>query len=221
MSCLWMIDLWALLIAAAIVGVVHMAAPDHWVTICLLSKSCGWNNKKLFSISLMTSTGHALFSAALGFAVLAVGLIFSRLISVYISFVIGIIMLLTGLFIGIRSLKSSQKYNVETEEKLVRQEKNKKVATAKGISYFAILGAALSPDLSITPVFLAGVPAGLLFGVCLFGVFVISSILCQLVLVQAGARGFAETLARIPERYNDAIVGFAIAAIGIYIIVTA
>jgi nickel/cobalt transporter (NicO) family protein len=215
-----MIDLWALLIAAAIVGVVHMAAPDHWVTLCLMSKSCGWNNKKLFSISLMTSTGHAIFSAGLGFAVLAVGLIFSRLISAYVSFAIGTIMLATGMLIGIRSLTSQQKH-VSPEGKLMKQEKNKNVATAKGISYFAILGAALSPDLSITPVFLAGVPAGLLFGVCLFGVFVISSILCQLVLVQVGARGFAKSLERVPEKYNDAIVGFAIVAIGIYIIVTA
>jgi hypothetical protein len=90
-----------------------------------------------------------------------------------------------------------------------------------GISYFAVLGAALSPDLSITPVFLAGVPAGLLFGAYLFVVFIAASVLCQLVLVQVGARGLAKTLAHVPEKYNDAIVGFVISAIGVYIAVTA
>lgn len=79
----------------------------------------------------------------------------------------------------------------------------------------------MSPDLSITPVFLAGVPAGLLFGAYLFVVFVLASILCQLVLVQVGIRGLAKTFEHVPEKYNDAIVGFVIAAIGVFIVATA
>ncbi|MGD0996477.1 MAG: hypothetical protein ABR909_13270 [Candidatus Bathyarchaeia archaeon] len=40
-------------------------------------------------------------------------------------------------------------------------------------------------------------------------------------LVQVGISGLAKTFEHVPEKYNDAIVGFVIAAIGIYIIVTA
>jgi vacuolar-type H+-ATPase subunit I/STV1 len=64
--------------------------------------------KKLFNVSLATATGHAFFSAALGFGVLVVGLVFSRLISFYLSIVIGAIMLAAGLFIGIRALVSKK-----------------------------------------------------------------------------------------------------------------
>jgi hypothetical protein len=215
-----MINLLALLIGAAVVGVLHMSAPDHWVTLCMLGQSSKWTGKKLFTVSFFTATGHALFSAALGFGVLVVGLVFSSLVSMYISLIIGVVMLAAGLFIGIRALVSKKKLEVTPEEKLSRQ-KDESGARVRGISYFAVLGAALSPDLSITPVFLAGVPAGLLFGAYLFVVFVVASILCQLVLVQVGIRGLAKTFEHVPEKYNDAIVGFVIAAIGLFIVATA
>jgi nickel/cobalt exporter len=214
-----MINLLALLIGAAAVGVLHMSAPDHWVTLCLLSRSSRWDGKKLFGVSLLTAAGHAIFSAALGFGIVVVGFVFSRLISFYLSFGVGAIMMATGFFIGVRSLLSKQKREVTPEEKLLSQDKN--AARIKGISYFAVLGAALSPDLSITPVFIGAIPAGLIFGVYLFIVFVSASILCQLVLVQVGVRGLAKTLEHVPDKYNDAIVGFVIAAIGIFIVITA
>jgi hypothetical protein len=59
---------------------------------------------------------------------------------------------------------------------------------------------------------------GVLFALYLLIIFVVTSILSQLVLVQAGSKGFAKTFEHVPEKYNDAIVGFIIAVIGIYII---
>ncbi|SMH70471.1 hypothetical protein [Candidatus Nitrosotalea okcheonensis] len=41
-----------------------------------------------------------------------------------------------------------------------------------------------------------------------------------MLLVQLGTVGFTKTLTKIPEKYNDSIVGFVIAAIGIYILVS-
>ena len=97
-----MTDIVPLLVGAALVGVLHMSAPDHWVTLCILSRESGWNSKKLFGISLVTASGHAVLSAALGFGIAVAGLLFSRLISSYISYAVGFIMLAVGLFIGVR-----------------------------------------------------------------------------------------------------------------------
>ena len=216
-----MISLAALLFGAAIVGFLHMSAPDHWATLCLLGQSSKWSRKKLFNISLITATGHAVFSAALGFAIVVVGLLFSSLVSSYLSFAIGLIMSAAGLLIGFRSLLEKKKREITPEEKLSTEQKTKATTRLSGVGYFAVLGAALSPDISITPIFLAAVPAGLLYAVYLCIVFVITSILCQLILVQVGIRGLAKTFEHIPEKYNDAIVGFIIAAIGIYIVITA
>lgn len=212
-----MADIVPLLVGAALVGVLHMSAPDHWVTLCILSRVSGWNRKKLFGISLATAMGHAILSAALGLGIAAAGLLFSTLISSYISHAVGFVMLAIGLFIGIRALVSKKKEEITPGERLL-ENKKRNASKLNGIGHFAVLGAALSPDLSITPIFLASIPVGLLFAFYLLIIFVITSILSQMVLVQVGIKGLAKTFEHIPEKYNDSIVGFIIAAIGIYII---
>lgn len=76
----------ALLIGAALVGGLHMSAPDHWVTLCLLGQSSKWSRRKLFNISLITAVGSALFSAGLGLAIVALGVVFSSLVTFYLFF---------------------------------------------------------------------------------------------------------------------------------------
>jgi nickel/cobalt exporter len=212
-----MTDIVPLLVGAALVGVLHMSAPDHWVTLCILSRASGWSNKRLFGISLVTATGHTVLSAALGFGIAVAGLLFSRLISSYISYAVGFVMLAVGVFIGVRALVSKKKEEVTPGEKLL-EKKKQNASGLNGIGYFAVLGAALSPDLSITPIFLASITVGVLFAFYLLIIFVVTSILAQLVLVQVGIKGLAKTFEHVPEKYNDSIVGFIIAAVGIYII---
>jgi len=213
-----MTDLIPLIVGAVLVAVIHMSAPDHWVTLCCLGKSSGWGKRKMTVVSVITAAGHSVLSAILGLAVATVGLLFSRVISFYISVIIGAIMLVVGLFIGVRALVSKKKLEVTPEEKLLEEAESNKMSRLKGIGYFAVLGVALSPDLSITPIFLASVPVGLLFAVYLFIIFVAVSILTQVILVEVGTQGLAKTLERIPEKYNDALVGFVISAVGVFII---
>src|SRR5208337_2365685 len=107
-----MTDILPLLVGAALVGVLHMSAPDHWVTLCILSRQSGWNSKKLFGISFVTAAGHAALSAALGFGIAVAGLLFSRLISSYISYAVGAVMLAAGFFVGVRALVSKKNEEV-------------------------------------------------------------------------------------------------------------
>ncbi len=200
------------MIGAALVGVLHMSAPDHWVTLCILSRTSGWNGRKLLSVSLATATDHSILSATLGFGIAVAGLLFSKLVSYYISYAVGFVMLAVGLFIGAKALVSKKKREITPEEKLLKQKR------VNGIGYFAILGAALSPDLSIIPIFLGSITVSFLFALYLVIIFVVTSIITQLILVQVGVKGLAKTLEHIPEKYNDSIVGFIIAIIGIYII---
>lgn len=172
----------------------------------------------MFGMSLITATGHAVFSAALGFGIAAIGFAFSKVISLYISYAVGTLMVAFGLFIGVRALVSKKKREVTPGEKLLKRKESENGSRLRSLSYFAVLGAALSPDLSITPIFLGAIPVGIIFALYLFVVFVATSIIAQLILVQLGAKGLAKTLERIPEKYNDSIVGFVIAAIGIYVV---
>lgn len=221
-----MTNLLAYIIGAAIVGIIHMSAPDHWLTLCVLARNKQWAPKKLFGISFVTAIGHVALSVVMGLVVVVVGLIFSHLISYYLDTGIGIIMIIAGSIVGIIPFVRKSNHHHEHEhghhhehdQHEHKEEKKSSKLTSK-IGYFAILGAALSPDPSIIPIYLSAIPAGFYFAIELSVVFAAASILTLLLLVQLGTMGLVKTLAKIPEKYNDSMVGFVIAAIGIYVLV--
>ena len=220
-----MISLLPYVIGAAVVGILHMSAPDHWVTLCMLGRSAKWTRTKLFGISLTTAIGHVILSVALGLGVVVAGLVFSHLISSYLDTGIAIIMITVGLIIGVRSLVRKNEHNHEhghhehSHDHHDEDDKKNNDKINRGVGYFAVLGAALSPDLSITPIYLSAIKAGFYFAIELSVVFAAASILTLLLLVQLGTVGLAKTFEKIPEKYNDSIVGFVIAAIGVYILI--
>jgi putative Mn2+ efflux pump MntP len=218
-----MINLLPYVIGASVVGILHMSAPDHWATLCLLARNKQWTPKKLFRVSFTTALGHVALSIVMGLAVVGVGLVVSHLISYYLDTIIGIIMLAAGLFFGIKPLvKKGRDHHHEHEHYHERDEKEKKGIgkLGGGLSYFIVLGAALSPDPTIIPIYLSAISAGFYFALELSVIFAVASILTLLLFVQLGMLGLGKIFARIPEKYNDSIVGFVIAAIGVYVLVT-
>ena len=206
-----------LLAAAATVGVLHMSAPDHWVTLIVLGRVSKWSRTRLLGIGMMTAIGHVLISVVLGFAIVVLGLLFSQEISSYVTRGTGLIMVVGGLYYGFRELRSvaSEDLERETKERLSKGEGD----IGKRFRYFAVLGAALSPDLSILPIFLLAVPLGLDFAFNTAVVFAVSSILALLLFLVLGTAGLARAFERIPPKYNDALVGFVIAVVGTYILI--
>ena len=212
-----MISQAALLVAAASVGILHMSAPDHWATLIALGRVSGWSRARLMEVGVMTAVGHAALSVALGFAILGVGYEFSSRVSGYVTEAIGLAMLVGGLAYAIRELKTDryEDYAKEAFEEL-------SVGEAKFGSrfrYFAVLGAALSPDLAILPVFLLALPIGLSFAFAAAVVFGFASIAALLFFLVLGMAGLARVFERIPPRYNDALVGLVIAAVGVYVLI--
>ncbi len=216
-----MANLFAYVIGAALVGILHMSAPDHWLTLCVLARNKKWAPKKLFGVSFVTAIGHVSLSVAMGLIVVVIGLVFSHLISYYLDIGIGLVMIGAGLVVGIIPLvrkSASHQHHHHDHEHEHNEEKKFGKLTSK-VGYFAILGAALSPDPSIIPIYLSAISAGFYFALELSVVFAVASICTLLLLVQLGTVGLAKTLAKIPEKYNDSMVGFVIMAIGIYVLV--
>ena len=214
-----MANLLAYVIGAALMGILHMSAPDHWLTLCVLARNKRWAPKKIFGISLMTAIGHVGLSVVMGLVIVGVGLVFSHLISFYLDTGIGLIMVGTGLVVGIIPLvrKKPHHHDHSHEHEHAKEKKFGKLSSKVG--YFAILGTALSPDPSIIPIYLSAISAGFYFALELSVVFAVTSISTLLLLVKLGTMGLAKTLAKIPEKYNDSMIGFAIMGIGIYVLV--
>ena len=167
----------------------------------------------------MAAIGHVGLSVVMGLIVVIVGLVFSHLISYYLDTGIGIAMVSGGLIVGIIPLVRKPHHHHDHEHDHEHTDEKKYDKIASKIGYFAVLGAALSPDPSIIPIYLSAISAGFYFALELSVVFAAASILTLLLLVQLGTMGLAKTLAKIPEKYNDSMVGFVIMAIGIYVLV--
>ncbi len=210
-----MIDIYPLLAAAAVVGVLHMSAPDHWATLAILGRTASWNQSRLLGVSLAAGVGHVILSVALGFAVVGLGFIFSTVVSFYVTETVGVIMLVVGGFSVGRAIVN--------REKALRERSQDTKETAKklerGAGYFAVLGAALSPDLSILPIFLVAVPIGVTVAFDTAIVFALASILTIVLLVLGSSAGFGVALEKIPPEYNEAVAGVVIALVGVYILV--
>lgn len=210
-----MADVLPLLGAAALVGVLHMSSPDHWVTLCILGQRAAWSRGRLLGVGLATAGGHVLLSVLLGFLIVTAGLIFSQGLSNDIVIATGLAMLVLGTGYGIKRLlaKDPEDYVGEAEQAV-----NQAKSSGRGMTYFVVLGGALSPDLSILPIFLLAVPAGIGAVVDTAMVFALASILSLSSLVLAGSLGVAKALSRAPAKYNDSLVGFVIAAVGVYVL---
>jgi hypothetical protein len=168
-------------------------------------------------VGIITAVGHAALSVALGFTILGAGLAFSNQVSGYVTEAIGLAMFVGGLIYAVRELRINGKKDIarETVEELSRGE----TRFGKRFRYFAVLGAALSPDLAILPVFLLALPIGLGFAFATALVFGLSSIAALLFFLTLGMAGLGRVFERIPPRYNNALVGFVIAVVGAYVII--
>lgn len=130
------------MIGAVVVGILHMSAPDNWLTLCFLAKNRKWTPQKLLGTSFATAIGHVTFSIVMGLVVVAIGLLVSHLISFYVDIGIGAIMIVVGVVLGIVPLLRKNNHHEHEHENM---KKNQSKLSQK-IGYFTILVAAVSPD---------------------------------------------------------------------------
>lgn len=206
-----MISGFTLLAAAALVGALHMSAPDHWLTLCMIARASKWSRPRLIGFGLATATGHVLVSVVLGFAIVGAGLLFSGAVSAALVLVTGAAMVIGGVAYSTRALISKQGHEGDPHPD--------GSSPTRGLTYFAVLGAALSPDLTILPIFVLSIPQGLAFAADAAAVFAASSVLTLVALVWVGSMGLEGVFARIPEKYNDAMVGVVVALVGVYVLI--
>lgn len=210
-----MVNPTSIFLTAAIVGSIHMSAPDHWATLGVLAKTGRWTSHKVVRLSLLTGVGHVTLSIVLGFVLVEVSSLFSSLYSSYFTETAAAVMVVAGSYVALRAFR--RKETGQQNGNSLRF--GSAQSLTKTVGYFAVLGAALSPDLSILPVFLVAVPLGFFLALYTILVFAVSSIVTLLILVLAFSMGLAKALEKLPMKYNDAIAGLVIAAVGIYVLI--
>lgn len=62
-----------LVVAVAVIGVVHTLVPDHWLPIVLIARQQGWSRSVVARVSLIAGGGHVLSTLVLAGTVWFVG----------------------------------------------------------------------------------------------------------------------------------------------------
>jgi len=162
----------------------------------------------------MTAIGHVGISLMLGFAIVVLGVFLSKTVSMLVTEATGIVMLGAGGAYGIKTLLSREHKDYAREA----ENEKKRISVGRDVRYFAVLGGALSPDLSILPILLLSVSVGTGVVAEAATVFSVASVLSLLLLVTLGSMGFSKVFEKVPPKYNNALVGFVIAAVGAFIL---
>ena len=184
-----------------------MSAPDHWATLVVLGRSAKWGFRRLIRVTLVSAFGHVALSIFLGVVIVELATVFAKFLQRFTQG-IGIIMVLSGLYVAANSLRGNRQSESDDGSRFTRS-----------TGYFAVLGAALSPDLSILPICLVAVPLGLITVVHTIVIFAVSSILTDLLLVIVFSVLFSQAVEKLPSKYNDALVGLVVAAVGVYVLI--
>ena len=66
-----------LVLSVAVVGVLHTAAPDHWVPITLIARQRGWSRSETAKAALVAGTGHVVTTLLIGLVVWFAGVAFA------------------------------------------------------------------------------------------------------------------------------------------------
>jgi len=211
-----------LLLAAAVVAVLHSILPDHWVPLAVVARTQRWGLLRVARVSALASVGHVVSSLVLAGIVAAVGLRFQHQLEAQQGHLIGAVLALTGLgFLawGLRSGGHGHEHDHgdgHAHEHGRAQAPTGQQSLARRLAAIAVpFGVAASPDLTILPVALAASAAGrgavagvlIVFAVITIGVFVGLTVLATL----AGYQIKGEWL----ERNANTITALVLIAIGI------
>jgi nickel/cobalt transporter (NicO) family protein len=216
-----------LLVAAAVVAVLHSILPDHWVPLAVVARAQRWSVFRVARVSALASVGHVVSSLILSGIVAVIGLQFQHQLETQQGHIIGAVLVLTGLgFLawGMRSGRQGHDHGHTHEvHEDARAHAHGEVPApahqqtlARRLAVIAVpFGVAASPDLTILPVALAasavskGIVAGVLivFSAITIVVFVGLTVLATL----AGYQIKGDWL----ERNANTITALVLIAIGI------
>jgi|YelNatPaOPRAMG01_1025707.scaffolds.fasta_scaffold01669_9 threonine/homoserine/homoserine lactone efflux protein len=192
-----------LLGTAALLGGLHMIAPDHWAPLAVVSRKLKYTGRKTYLTAASLGAIHAITSEAIAGLVLVIGVLlvhrylgYVEIASIILLFAVGIYFIVNGVM----------------EIELKDDQSNAPVKSILAISAF--------PDLALIPIILAGSALSLLEIGLILAVFIIVSSISLTVMSYLSTRGLAGAMEKIPPRYIDYVMGLILFLTAIIIIFT-
>jgi cadmium resistance protein CadD (predicted permease) len=192
------------------VAFLHAALPTHWLPFVLVGRAQRWRPGKVLAVTGLAGSGHVLFTAALGLVLTSAGLALAPRLGQVFPRAVGVLLVGLGLFYLARQALGHGHRHADPSTKL-----SGRSDAAAMVGLVAIL--TFSPCEVFLPVYLANVGYGwagfaVLSLVLVFGTGVAMLLFTGLCL--AGADRFR--LERL-ERYEAAVIGVVLCALGVFV----
>jgi ABC-type nickel/cobalt efflux system permease component RcnA len=211
----------------------HAAIPTHWLPFVLTARVQGWSRAKTLSITTLAASGHACFTALLGFIVAWLGIALSDRVGMWFPRIAGGALILFGLFYVVRQLTGhahshlhalghgGHSHEHEHEHGNGHTHSHTRVSLSKSdlaaiTSLLALL--TFSPCEAFVPVYVSGVRYGWYGFALLTIILTVGTIAGMVAFTGLALIGIEQVKLRSFEKYEAGVMGVLLCAIGLLII---
>ena len=200
-----------LVLAVAIVGVLHTAVPDHWAPVALLARQHHWTAAKTARTAAIAGLGHVLSTLFIAIIVWFAGAALAARFGYLVNVLSSVALVAFGLWIAIASWRELRGRSHSNQDGDEPREASSRTAL------LLILGS--SPMVEGIPAFFAAGRYGTTLLSVMAIVFGIATIATYVVLCVASATGIQRLKLGRFEQYGEVLSGSFIALLGLVFLI--
>jgi nickel/cobalt transporter (NicO) family protein len=225
------------------VAFFHAAIPTHWLPFVLTSRVQGWNKSKTIAVTALAGTGHVLVTAALGLAITLFGTALTGTVGAWFPRIAGGALLLFGIYYLVRQLLGKGHVHFHYPHEHLHESGNQHDHAhgheheheheqadhghgcqahptsdrAAILSLLAFL--TFSPCEGFVPFYVSGIRYGWGGFAVLTAVLSVATVAGMVLFTSLTLAGLSKIKLGILEKYESALMGILLCAVGILIIV--
>ncbi|HEY1583255.1 MAG TPA: hypothetical protein VGF73_09170 [Chthoniobacterales bacterium] len=205
----------------------HAVIPTHWLPFVLTARAQKWSRLKTLTITAFAASGHACFTAALGFIVAWLGIALSDRIGTWFPRIAGGALLLFGLFYVVRQATGHTHTHLHLghQDAHVHEHDHEKGAERFSLSHsdLAAIGSLLalltfSPCEAFVPIYVSGVRYGWHGFALLTLILTVGTIAGMVAFTALALTGIEQVKLRSFEIYEAGVMGTLLCIVGLLII---
>lgn len=205
--------LMSLLGGGLVAAFLHAALPTHWLPFVLVGRAQGWGARRVLAAAAAAATAHIASTTVAGLLLLAAGLVVETWVKGILPYAAGGLLLAFGAWYLVRAVARRPIVAGVGAAATARRARPDRAA------FLGLVGAlALSPGEALLPFYLSGAAYGAGALAALSAVFLLGTLAGMLLFTGLAWRGAAAFRLQRLARYEGAILGLALMALGVFVV---